>query len=183
MEIEIKEPVKKPNMLAFKCAVIYAVYFLALTYLLKYLGVTSSDPSAMSTIETVVSQLLTYIPFFLAIVYVQTEFKKAMGGYITFAKAFSSGFTVAAYSGLFVAIASLLYFKVLDPAAYEEMVAAMQSKASVKAESAKGFEQMKAYMVYMMIFGIAVGYTFYGLVVSLVSAAIIKKTAPLYEQE
>ncbi|TKC08793.1 DUF4199 domain-containing protein [Pedobacter frigoris] len=183
MSIDIKEPVKKPNMLAFKCALIYAAYFIAMTYLLKYLGVTSNDPSKMSVGENVIAQVLTYVPFFLAIVYVQTEFKKALGGYISFGKAFSSGFTVAAYTGLFTALASLIYFKVLDPASYTEMIEAIQAKAADanNGAGAEGFEKMRSFMVYMIVFGIAVGYTFYGLVVSLISAAIIKKTAPLYE--
>ena len=88
-------PQYSPNKLAFKSALTYTVYFLVLIYVFKMLGIDQNNPN-MSTVEKIVSSTLSYVPFILAILYVQTNFKKELGGYITFGKAFSSGFKVAA---------------------------------------------------------------------------------------
>lgn len=181
-ERNIEQPYK-PNMLAFKSSLIYAVYFLALMYLLKFLGVSSSNPDATSISEKIISQLLTYVPFILAIVFVQTNYKKELGGYITFGKAFSAGFKVAAYTGLFVALVTLLYYMVLDRASFDEMMDVMKAKAAENAGGEEGFKKMQSFMPVMIAFGVAVAYTFYGLIVSLIGAAIIKKEKPLYNEE
>lgn len=172
----------KPNMLAFKSSVAYSVYFLILIYIFKFLGIDQNDP-ASTVMEKVVSYVLSYVPFILAIIYVQTTYKTQLGGYISFGKAFSAGFKTAAYTGLFVGLILIVYYMLLDTAAYEKVMEIAMQAAGDDENKRKGVEMMKSYMVYFIGFGGAISYTFFGLIVSLISAAIIKKEKPLYLEE
>ncbi|WP_432714548.1 DUF4199 domain-containing protein [Pedobacter sp.] len=182
MQQQLAEMEKKPNVLAFKTAVAYAIYFLALMFIFKLIGIDSSNPE-LPMGEKIVSSVLSYIPFILAIVYVQLTHKKELGGYITFGRAFSAGFKVAAYSGLFIAVMMMLYYLVLDRQAYADLMDAAIEAAGDDENKIKGVEMMRPYMIFFIAFGGAVFYTFFGLVVSLIGAAVFKKVQPLYIEE
>lgn len=181
MEELVVEPKKNPNMLAFKSAIAYSVYFFVLMFVMKWMGVDQNNPNT-STAEKIIYSLASYIPFIMAVVFVQTTYKKELGGYITFGKAFSTGFKVAAYAGLFIGVLTILYYKVLDPTAFNQIMDAAIAQAGSDENKIKGVEMMRPYMVLFIGFGVAVSYTLYGLIVSLIGAAVIKKTEPLYEE-
>ncbi|MET3114037.1 hypothetical protein AAKU52_001770 [Pedobacter sp. CG_S7] len=178
MQQQLAEMEKKPNMLAFKSAVVYSVYFLALMFIFKLVGINPNNPD-LPIGEKIVSSALSYIPFILAIVFVQITHKKELDDYITFGRAFSAGFKVAAYSGLFIAILMILYYKVLDTKAYQDLMDTALEAAGDDDTKIQGIEMMRPYMVFFVGFGAAVFYTFFGMVVSLVGAAVIKKVKPL----
>lgn len=178
MEEKTVVAVKTPNALAFKSAVAYAVYFLVLIYIFKLAGIDQNDPNS-SVAEKMVSSIASYLPFILAIVYVQTNFKKEIGGFISFKGAFSAGFKVAAYAGLFIAIVLMLYYKVLDPTAFERLMDSAREAAGGDETKLKGVEMMKSYMIFFIGFGAAITYTLLGLVTSLIGAAVIKKEQPI----
>ncbi len=180
MQQQLVELEKKPNMLAFKAAGAYALYFLVLMFIFKMIGIDTNNPD-LPVGEKIVSSALSYIPFILAIVYVQTTHKKELGNYITFGRAFSAGFKVAAYAGLFIAVLMILYYKVLDVKSYEELISTAIDAAGDDEDQIKGIEMMRPYMVFFIAFGAAVVYTFFGLVVSLLGAAVVKKVKPLHE--
>lgn len=181
MQQQLAEMEKKPNMMAFKTAVAFSIYFLVLIYVFKLIGIDQNNLD-ISMSEKIISSLLSYVPFILAIVYVQTTHKKELGGYITFGRAFSAGFKVAAYSGLFIAFLLILYYAVLDRAAFEGIMNAAIEAADGDDDKIKGIEMMRSSMVYFIGFTAAITYTFFGLVISLISAAIIKKIRPLHEE-
>jgi hypothetical protein len=172
---------KKPNMLAFKSAISYALYFLLLIYVLKWLGIDQNDPKM--SVDKVISSIATYIPFILAVIYVQMTYKTELGGYISFGKAFSSGFKVGAYAGLFIAIFLMLYYKVLDSGAMDAIMNTAIENAGGDENKIKGVEMMRPYMIYFIGFGGAISYTLFGLVVSLISAAILKRERPLHFED
>ncbi|MBG6236311.1 hypothetical protein IWX76_002892 [Pedobacter sp. CAN_A7] len=180
MEQQLVEMEKKPNMLAFKAAAAYAVYFLVLIYVFKWLGINTSDPN-LSMAEKIVSSALSYIPFILAIIYVQYTHRLELGGYITFGRAFSAGFKVAAYTGLFIAVILILYYKVLDTPAFVLLMDNALEAAGDDENQIKGVEMMRSYMVFFIGFGAAITYTFFGLVISLIGASVLKKVKPLDE--
>jgi len=180
MEQQLVEMEKKPNILAFKAAAAYAVYFLILIYIFKLLGINTNDPN-ISVAEKIVSSALSYIPFILAIVYVQYTHRLELGGYITFGRAFSAGFKVAAYTGLFVAVLLIIYYKVLDTNAFRELMDMALEAAGDDENQIKGVEMMRSYMVFFIGFGAAITYTLFGLVISLIGAAVLKKIKPLDE--
>ncbi|NRF41898.1 DUF4199 domain-containing protein [Pedobacter foliorum] len=181
MEELVVEPKKNPNMLAFKSAAAYSVYFLVLMFVMKWMGISQKDPN-ISTAESIIYSFASYIPFIMAVVFVQTTYKKELGGYITFGKAFSSGFKVAAYSGLFIGILTILYYKVLDTKTMDDLTAAAVKEAGDDEKKLKGVEMMKPYMALAIAFLTAVSYNLYGLIISLIGAAVIKKEQPLYEE-
>jgi len=181
MEELVVEPKKNPNMLAFKSAIAYSVYFFVLMFVMKWMGVDQNNPNT-STAEKIIYSLASYIPFIMAVVFVQTTYKKELGGYITFGKVFSAGFKVAAYAGLFIAVLTILYYKVVDTNAFNQIMDAAVAQAGGDEAKIKGVEMMRPYMVLFIGFGVAVSYTIYGLIVSLIGAAVIKKEQPLYEE-
>lgn len=178
MEQQLLQEEKKPNLLAFQVALLYSFYSIALTYASEFMGMGAANAKNLSIGLRVLSTLLTYVPFICAIIYVQTKHKKELGGYITFGRAFSTGFKVSAYAGLFIAILTLLYYKVLNPAAMDDLIELAKSNAGDNENQLKGVEMMSKYMVFMMMFGVAVTFTLTGLVISLITSAIIKKDNP-----
>ncbi len=167
-------------MLAFKTAVAYAVYFLVLIFLFKFLGINTNDPN-LSMAEKIVSSALTYVPFILAVTYVQYTHRLELGGYITFGRAFSAGFKVAAYTGLFVAFMLIIYYKLLDTKAFDDVMNVAIDAAGDDENQVKGVEMMRPYMVFFIAFSAAVAYTFFGLVISLIGASVLKRAKPLDE--
>ncbi|MCD0488540.1 DUF4199 domain-containing protein [Pedobacter sp. MC2016-14] len=169
---------KKPNMLAFKTALAYTAYFLVLIYLLKWLGIDTNNPD-ISTLEKAVAQVASYVPFILAVVYVQSVFKKELDNYISFKEAFSAGFKVAAYAGLFIGILLVFYYLVLDRAAFSQLMDISIAAAKGDREKIRAVEMMRSYMPFFIGFSAAIMYTVLGLIVSLIGAAIVKSEKPL----
>ena len=104
MEQQLAQEQKKPNLLAFQVALLYSFYSIALTFASEMMGMGGANYENVSIGLKILSTGLTYFPFIAAILYVQTKHRKELGGYITFGRAFSAGFKVAAYAGLFIAI-------------------------------------------------------------------------------
>lgn len=174
MEQQIFQEEKKPNSLAFKVAISFAVYSIALIYLLKLLGIDSTNPDLPIT-EKIIAMVLSYGVFFISILYTQITHKKELGGYISYGRAFSTGFKVAAYAGLFVGLLFIIYYKVLDPTALDKIADAAIEKADGNEQQIKGIEMMRGYMWIFTAFGAAIAYTLLGLIISLISSAILKK--------
>lgn len=174
MEQQILQEEKKPNALAFKVAISFAIYSIVLIYILKLIGVDSTDPD-LPIAEKIIAMILSYGVFILAIFYAQTTHKKELGGYITYGRAFSTGFKVAAYAGLFVGLLFILYYKVLDTTALDKIADAAIQKANGDEQKIKGIDMMRGYMWIFASFGAAIAYTILGLIVSLITAAILKK--------
>jgi len=174
MEQQILQEEKKPNALAFKVALGFSLYTLAIIYVFKLIGIdtTSAD---VPVVTKVIVFILSYGIFILAIYFTQATHKKELGDYITFGRAFSTGFKVAAYSGLFIGILYAVYFKILDPSAIDKIANAAIEKAGDNEQQIKGIDMMKPYMWIFATFTAAISYTIFGLIVSLITAAVIKK--------
>jgi hypothetical protein len=74
----------------------------------------------------------------------------------------------------------ILYYKVLDKEAFQKLIDSALKTAGDDENKRKGIEMMQPYMTFFIAFGAAVSYTFFGLVISLINAAIIKKEQPLF---
>jgi len=182
MEQQLLQEQKKPNALAFKVAIIFSFFILILMVIMRVSGINVQiDETPM--IYKVISGALNWLPFIFAIFYVQNTHKKELGGFITFGRAFSAGFKFAAYSGLFTAILIFLYYQFLDPAGMSEIIDASIAKANGNEQQIKGIEMMRPYFTITAAFGSAVMYTISGLIISLISAAIIKKDRPVYFED
>ena len=174
MEQQILQEEKKPNKLAFQVALGFAFYTLAMIYVFKLIGIdtTSAD---VPMVTKIITFLLSYGVFIMVIYFTQSTHRKELGNYITYGRAFSTGFKVAAYAGLFIGILYAVYFKVLDPSALDKIADTAIEKAGDNEQQIKGVEMMKPYMWIFATFTAAISYTIFGLIVSLITAAIIKR--------
>jgi len=182
MEQQLKELEIKPNKLAFQVAAAFSVYTIVLIFLFKFLGIDVQEEN-VPVVTKIMSAVLSYLPYVLAILFAQIRHRNDLGGYITFARAFSTGFRVSATAGMFIGLLMILYYKVLDPAALEHILDIAIEKASESAgDSAKAIRSVKAmgaYMPIMIGFGAAITYTIYGIIISVVGAAVNKRIAPV----
>jgi hypothetical protein len=174
MEQQILQEEKKPNALAFQVAIAFAFYTLALIFIMNLLGV-SAQVESTPIWQKVISIILSYGTFILAIYYAQNKHKNELGGFITYGRAFSTGFKVAAYSGLFIGLLMMLYYGVIDKGALQDILDLQVKAAGDNEQALKGVNMMSKYMIYMIAFGSAITYTLLGLVISLITAAVIKK--------
>jgi flagellar biosynthesis protein FliQ len=182
MDQQLKELEIKPNKLAFQVAIGFSLYTLFLMFLFKFLDIDMQSQN-VSGVTQAISSILSYVPYILAIVYVQMTHRKQLGGYMSYGRGFSAGFRVSSGAGLFIGILMILYYKVLDPEAINHMMDVALEKANDDEAQVKGIETMRPYMAIMTAFIIAITYTLIGLVISLIGAAIFKKEKPLhYEQ-
>jgi len=76
----------------------------------------------------------------------------------------------------------ILYYKVLDTKAFDDVMNMAIENAGDDDQQIRGVEMMRPYMVFFIGFGAAVVYTFFGLIVSLVGASVIKKVRPFEEE-
>lgn len=178
MEEQSIQEQKKPNALAFKVAIGFALYTLALVYIFKLVGIDSTSPD-MPIVEKVISMILSYGIFILVIFYAQVTHKKELGGFISYGRAFSTGFKVAAYTGLFIGLLFMLYYKVLDTEALDKIINLALEKAGDNEQQIRGVEMMKDKMWLFTSFGAAIFYTIFGLIVSLITAIVVKKEPSL----
>ncbi|RNL53999.1 DUF4199 domain-containing protein [Pedobacter jejuensis] len=174
MEQEILQEQKKPNALAFQVAITFALYTFALIFVMNLLGM-SAQIEETPIWQKSISVILSYGTFILAIYYAQNKHKQDLGGFITYGRAFSTGFKVAAYSGLFIGLLMMLYYGIVDKGALQDILDAQMKAAGDNEQAVKGIEMMSKYMIYMIAFGSAITYTLFGLVISLITAAILKK--------
>lgn len=165
---------KRSNLLAFQVAITFALYTILLIFVTNLLGIGVKGKDT-PVWQTVLSTILTYGPFIVAIYYTENKFKKDLGGYITFGKAFSAGFKVAAYSGLFIGILMVLYYTVIDPAALRHIIDLQIQAVGDNEKAIESIESMSKYMWLFIAFGSAVTYSISGLIISLICAAFVKK--------
>lgn len=177
MEQQLREIEIKPNKIAFQTAIVFSLYTLALVFIFKLLNIDTQDEH-ISVPTRIISMICSYVPYILVILYAQTKYRTALGGYMSFGKAFSAGFKVAAYSGLFIALLFVLYYKVLDTSALNHSVDVALEKAGDDQKAIKGVEMMRPYLAIFIGFGAAITYTLFGLILSLIGAAVLKKDNP-----
>ena len=178
MNQELLQMEKKPNMLAFQVAIIYAFYSVIIIAVQRAMGV-SMEPTKG---QQVLWGVLAYIPFILAIVFVQQKHKKELGGFITYGRAFSAGFRTGFYTGLMIAVFMFVYYTFFDQNALQEATDFAISKAETD-QQAQQIAGMGKYMIYFTIFGAAIWHTVVGLIIALIGAAVVKKERPLYFEE
>lgn len=177
MEQQLLQEQKKPNVLAFQVAVAFTFYYLILVILTSALGINMQSTNAPIHI-TIILTVLTWGTFIFSIFFVQSKHKKELGGFVTFGRAFSAGFKTAAYAGLFLSIAMLLYFEFIDTAALDDVMETAITNAKGNAQQIEGIKMMSKYMGVFTAFSIGMAFAFIGLVISLITALILKKDRP-----
>lgn len=167
MENSVTPP--NPTKVATKWALINSLTAIIIVYLLYYLNVPLKSPI----------QYVSYV-FFIAYLFLsQKEFKDELGGFITFGQAFSTGFRYAVFTGLVTGVFIYLYYSILNPEAYDKVLeitqTSMEEQNAPSSQIEKTMDIMHSWGPLLSAFGVAVGSAIVGAIISLITAAIIKK--------
>lgn len=164
-----------PTKVATKWALIYVLTSIVITYVFQFLNIDQSSPA----------KYVSYLPFIAFCILAQKEFKDLSGGYLTFGKGFSVGFRYALFGGLLLAVFVYIYLQFLSP---EVLVKGMQEQQTAMADKGMSQDQIDKAMEmgtkYGSIFGAvatAIGTLIFGVVVSLIGAAILKREPSAYD--
>ncbi len=173
MEQRVKS---NPTKVATKWALIYTATAIVITYAFEFLDV---DPNSSA-------KYISYIPFIAFLWLTQKEYKDELGGYITYGNAFSAGFRYSLFSGLLLAVFTYLYFAILSPAMWDKVLDATQAGMEAQNAPDDQIEKTMSFMrgtwgQVMIVFGTAISYAIFGAIVSLVTAAILKKERSPYD--
>ncbi len=172
----------KPNKIAFQCALAYSLYTVLLTYALFFMGIDVNGELSMGT--KVMTWTLSYLPFLGAVFYAQKYHRdEQLEGYMTYGRGFTTGFRVALISGLLIGVFMVLYYKLLNTAAFdavmnktEETMLNNNSMGDEQRETA--LEITRKWFPLMILVGSIIGMAIVGCIFSLIGAAIFKKEKP-----
>jgi len=165
-----------PTKVATKWALISAVTSIVLTFVYQFLNIAQDSPT----------RYLSMLPFIAFIVMAQIEYKEVLGGSITYGKAFSTGFRVALFGGILAAIFMYFYVSFINTEFINQMMEAQRAKLVDKNMSDEQIDQAmkmtsKMMSPIMISFFAAVGSAFMGALISVITAAIVKKDPPPLE--
>ncbi|HEK20937.1 MULTISPECIES: DUF4199 domain-containing protein [unclassified Mucilaginibacter] len=163
-----------PTKIATKWALIYVVVSIVITYTFQYLDIAESPV-----------KYVAYIPFIAFCFLAQKEFKDQLGGFITFGKAFNTGFRYALFSGLLLGIFIYIYLQFLSPEmltkSMEQQEAKMAEKGLSQEQIDKAIEMGKKLGPMLGAVATAISSLIFGSIVSLVGAAILKREPSVYD--
>jgi len=172
------ETTANQNNIVLKWTIISVITSIVITYIFQLTNVDQSSPI----------KYLSSIPFIIYLFLAQKEYKDQSGGYISFNKAFSTGFKYAIFSGLIIAVFTYLYLAFLSPQIYDKIMDQAQQQLTDKGQLSS--DQIDTTMEFMRKFGListAVGLvifdTIIGGILALIGAAIFKKERPLFIAE
>lgn len=180
----MEELTSSPNRIAFRCALIYTIYSIVLTYVLYFMGIDPEMKNAGTGVKLLTS-LLSYAPLLALIFYAQRFHRdQELGGVISFGRAFSTGFRLSMFAGLLLGVFMVVYYKILNTAAYDQLMAASEAQMldqdnmdDEKVETAIGM--MHKWFPFILFIGTIIGFAIVGSIISLIGAAIFKRDAQL----
>ena len=181
---EFNESEIKPNKIALRVSLLYTLYSVLLTYIMFFMGIDMNGK--VDGLTKVFVYLLSYGPFFGIIFYAQRYHRdEQLNGYVSFGRAFSTGLRVALFSGLFLGIFMVLYYKVLNVTAFEKVIEQAQETLadSGKMEDDQIESAMsitKKMFIPMIMIGTVLGMAIFGCVFSLIGSFINKRERPFF---
>ena len=164
-----------PTKIATKWGLIYTAVAIIITYATEFLNMDINSPV----------KYITYIPFIAFLYLTQKEYRDELGGYITYGNAFSAGFRYSIFTGLLLAVFSYLYLAILSPEMFDKVLdvtrTQMEEKNAPESQIEKTMDIMHKWGPLLGAFGAAVAYAIFGAIVSLITAAIVKKERSPYD--
>ena len=175
----METPVQPPNStkVATKWAVIYTLTSIIITYAMQLTNTSPDSPV----------KYLSYIPFIGFLLLAQKEFRDELGGYMSFGNGFSAGFRYAVFAGLMLGVFTYIYFAILSPAVWNQIVEVSRAKIQETNKNLtdeqvdKAIDITRKYGPVFGGFGAAIGSAVSGAVFSLIGAAIFKKERSPYD--
>lgn len=163
---------------ATKWALIATATSIVLTFVYQYLNIAQDSPA----------RYLSLLPFIAFIILAQIEYKQLLGGSITYGKAFSTGFRVALFAGILGAIFMFIYISYINKEFIPQMMEVQRAKMVEKGLTDEQIDKAMAMSSKvsgpaMISLFAAVGSAISGAIISLITAAIVKKDPPPFDGE
>lgn len=160
------------NKVSVKWSLLYVVVSIILTYVYQFLNLDSTSGI----------KYITYIPYIAFMFLAQKEYKEQLGGFMTFGEGFLTGFKYTAITAVLVALFTYIYFTLLSPQIFQQIIDA--SKAKIEAKGNISDDQMNTALSFITpgltsIF-VVVGSLIIGTIFALIGAAIFKKDRPTF---
>jgi hypothetical protein len=128
-----------------------------------------------------VSQYLTYPIMIGGVIWAQLNYKKALGGTLTYRQGIASGVLAMAFASLISSIYSFILFKFIDPSLTEQLRIFTEEQIIKQGRVPEEQLEMAVEMAtkfqtptMMLVFGLFGG-AFMGLIISLITSIFIKK--------
>ncbi|KHJ39216.1 hypothetical protein PBAC_05290 [Pedobacter glucosidilyticus] len=173
----MKELEVRPTKTASYWALLAFVMIVILTYVFYFAEV--DQKSALNYI--------TYIPFIACLALaIKNHKEKELDGYISFGRAFNTGFRFSSLLSLMMGLFMLVYLKWLNPDVLELGLVEAENQMLDQGQSSKQIDAAmsiaRSWGPYLAAVTTAIMYTLTGAALSLVFAAIFKKEAPMFEE-
>ncbi len=142
-------------------------------------GLSVSGNEAVGYLNSIISFGMLIVGIVLAVRQVRT----LQGGFITFGKAFGTGFKTLAITSVIQTIWSILFMKFIAPDMMDQIMEMQRGKMEEQGLAPEAIDQTMQMMTWMqdpvMFSLIAIGsLLFIGVIIALIVAAVMKKEAP-----
>jgi magnesium-transporting ATPase (P-type) len=178
-------PKQSPVNIAFKWALIGLLISIIQTFTMYYINGQKYDPKAGGAIGMLIGIAVTFFILFMAM----KEYRdKEQGGFITFGKAFKTGFLTSLFTILLAAVFTYVFLTVfIDYDTYlgEQMdngIADMKKRGMSDEEIQKAMKSIPEFFsskTFFLAVFVIWGLIFYT-IISLITAAIVKRNPPQF---
>ncbi len=169
----------KPS--AASVAIKWALFNVLLSIVLIYVY------HSMAVAELSKIRYLSFIPFIIFLLLAQKEFRDKLGGFMTYGQGFVAGLLFAVFAGILGAIFWYIFYRILTPSAYDQMLIETRSQLDLKKTPSDQADAVidfyRKYGGIVFPFFAVLGSTFFGAIFSLIGAAIFKKERSVLDIE
>jgi len=146
---------------------------IVLTYAFQFGGIS----------QTSGLKYITLIPYIAFLFLAQKEYRDKSNGFMTYGQGFMTGFLFAIYTGLLSTIFIYIYYKILSPGAYDEVLKSTQEQMMAKGLDEETAAKMTGTYASITFLTIAtlLGGIITGTIISLIGAAIFKKERTAFD--
>lgn len=169
-----------------KWGLITGAVYIIFSLINNLLGV--SEGGGFSMIGLLTNTLVLGVTFFTIYTGVKEIRDSELEGFLTFGQGFKSGLAIALIAAIIAAVFSYVYIAIIDPGMIDKIIAMTEAQWEEQNMPEAQMEQARTWMGYFMnpvimsLIG-AVSVIFWGVIKSLVTAALLKKEAPLVVPE
>jgi len=161
------------SSVAIKWTIFSFLTSIILTYAFQFAGIS----------QTSGLKYITFIPYIAFLLLAQKEYRDKSNGFMTYGEGFMTGFLFAIYTAILSTVFMYLYYKMLSPGTYEEIVKSTQSQMMAKGLDEETAAKMTATYASITFLTIAtlIGGIVTGSIISLIGAAIFKKERTAFD--
>ncbi len=160
------------NKVSIKWSLFFVIVSIILTYVYQFLNID----------QTSSIKYINYIPYIAFMLLAQKEYRDQLGGYMSFGEGFLTGFKYAAITAVLLALFMYIYFTLLSPQVFQQIVDA--SRAKIEAKGNLSEDQINTAMSFttagFICIVMVIAWLIIGTIIALIGAAIFKKDRPAF---